>query len=197
MCVFREDGVRPKGSLLSSQREAPSARAFWTPPRSGADSTCSPRPPVSPARRTGKAAALGNRTRMPPRPRAGTPVARGLAAGGWGPPRAEGCRGRLSCSPISRLKAVLRATVAKGSLRWEVSQAGSPAAGGCGSGSLPPPGREWKPATEARPAACSPASPGGYGWGATGAGPGRDRPMGRGYSTVKSPLESGGGGGWG
>lgn len=124
---------------------------------------------------------------MPPRPRAGTPVARGLAAGGWGPPRAEGCRGSLSCSPISRLKAVLRATVAKGSLRWEVGQTGSPAAGGCGSSSLPPPGREWRPATEARPAACSPASPGGYGWGATGAGPGRDRPMGRGYSTVKSP----------
>ena len=108
-------------------------------------------------------AALGNQARMPPGPRAGPPVAQGLATGGWGPPRAEGCRGRLNCSPISRLKAALRASVAKGRLRWEVGQAGSPAAGGCGPGSLPPPGREWRPATEARPAACSPAGPGGYG----------------------------------
>lgn len=73
---------------------------------------------------------------------------------------------RLSRAPqlLSGFKVesgAVASTVAKGRLRWEVRQAGSPAAGGRGPGSLPPPGREWRPATEARPAACSPASPGG------------------------------------
>ena len=188
---FAEDEVRPKGGLLSSQGEGPSAGAFWTPQRGGPGSTCSPKPRVSMARRAAKLQRWANGLGR-------LPGARAHAAGGRGPPRADGCRGCLDHSPISRLKAAVRASVAKGRPRWGGGQAGRPAAGGGGPVSLPPPVREWRPAQEARPAACSPASPGGWGWGATGRGQGATGQWGEGiHSTAEFPLERGGGGGRG
>ena len=92
VCVFREDGVRPKGSLLSSQREAPSARAFWTPPWGGAGRV--PRVPLDHGfpRRGG----LANRS-------VGQPGSDASRAARW-PPRSSGSRhGRLGPSAGRRL----------------------------------------------------------------------------------------------
>lgn len=186
-----EDEVRPKGDLLSSQGEGPSAGAFWTPQQGGPGSTCSPRPRASMARRAAKLQRWANGL-------GSLPGTRAHAAGGRGPPRADGCRECLDHSPISRLKAAVRASVAKRRPRWGGGQAGRPATGGGGPVSLPPPVREWRPAQEARPAACSPASPGGWGWVAAGRGQGATGQWGEGiHSTAEFPLERGRGGGGG